>query len=74
MEEKNGGTKNVTIDCSSQPFTAQTDTVSKTLKGEMITTLNNGTYPSRPNKPRVVSQKELPRGLGSRDNIHNNVF
>ena len=37
---KNGGTKNVTIDCSSSTFTAQTDTLFKTLKGKMATTLN----------------------------------
>ena len=37
---KNGGTKNVTIDCSSSTFTAQTDTLFKTPKGEMVTTLN----------------------------------
>ena len=29
--------KNVTIDCSSSTFTAQTDTLFKTLKGEMVT-------------------------------------
>ena len=32
--------KNVTIDSSSSTFTAQTDTLLKTLKGEMVTTLN----------------------------------
>ena len=37
---KNGGTKNVTIDCSSSTFTAQTDTLFKTLIGKMATTLN----------------------------------
>ena len=37
---KNGGTKNVTIDCSSSTFTAQTDTLFKRLKGEMDTILN----------------------------------
>ena len=36
----NGGTKNVTFDCSSSTSTAQTDTLFKTLKGEMVTTLN----------------------------------
>ena len=29
IAEKNGGTKNVTIDCSSSTFTAQTDTLPK---------------------------------------------
>ena len=40
LGEKNGGTKNVTIDCSSPTFTAQTDTLFKILKGERVTTLN----------------------------------
>ena len=40
---KNGGTKNVTFDCSSSTSTAQTDTLFKTLKGEMVTTLNEHT-------------------------------
>ena len=31
---KNVGTENVTIDCSSSTFVAQTDTLFKTLKGE----------------------------------------
>ena len=43
---KNDGTcKNVTIDCSSSTFTAQTDTLFKTLKGEMVTTLNQQHIP-----------------------------
>ena len=43
--EKNGGTKNVTTDCSSSTFTAQTDTLFKTLKGEMVTTLTQQHIP-----------------------------
>ena len=44
--EKNVGTKNVTLDCSSSTFTAQTDTLFKTLKGEnMVTTLNQQHIP-----------------------------
>ena len=39
LKKKNVGTKNVTIDCSSSTFTAQTDTLFKTLKGEMVTNL-----------------------------------
>ena len=42
---KNGGTKNVTIDCSSSIFISQTDTLFKTLKGEMVTTLNKQHIP-----------------------------
>ena len=42
---KNGGSKNVTIDCSSSTFTAQTDTLFKSLKGEMVTTLNQPQIP-----------------------------
>ena len=54
---KNGGNKNETIDCSSSTFTAQTDDLFESLKGEMVTTLNqlHIRYPSRPNEPRVVS-------------------
>ena len=37
---KNGGNKNETIDCSSSTFTAQTDDLFESLKGEMVTTLN----------------------------------
>ena len=40
LGEKNGDTKNVTFDCSSSTSTAQTDILFKTLKGEMVTTLN----------------------------------
>ena len=40
LEKKNVGTKNVTVDCSSSTFTAQTDILFKSLKGEMGTTLN----------------------------------
>jgi len=36
----NGDTRNVAIDCSSSTFTAQTDTLFKTLKDEVVTTLN----------------------------------
>ena len=36
---KNGGTKHVTMECSSSTFTAQTDTLFNTVKGEMVTTL-----------------------------------
>ena len=39
LKEKNAFTKNVTIDCYSSTFTAQTDILFKTLKGEMVTTL-----------------------------------
>ena len=39
LKEKNAGTKNVTIDFSSSTFTAQTDILFKSLKGEMVTTL-----------------------------------
>ena len=42
---KNGSTKNVTIDCSSSIFISQTDTLFKTLKGEMVTTLNKQHIP-----------------------------
>ena len=43
---KNGGTKNVTTDCSSSTFTAQTDTLFKTLTGEnMVTTLSQQHIP-----------------------------
>ena len=42
---KNGGTENVTIDYSSSTFTAQTDTLFKTLKDEMVTTLNQQHIP-----------------------------
>ena len=45
LGEKIGGTKNVTIDCSSSTSTAQTDTLFKTLKGEMVTTLNQQDIP-----------------------------
>ena len=45
LGEKIGGTKNVTTDCSSSTFTAQTDTLFKTLKGEMVTTLNQQHIP-----------------------------
>ena len=37
--------KNVTIDCSSSTFTDQTDTLFKTLKGEMVTILNQQHIP-----------------------------
>ena len=37
---KNSGNKNETIDCSSSTFTAQTDNLLESLKGEMVTTLN----------------------------------
>ena len=42
---KNGSTKNVTIDCSPSTFTAQIDTLFKTLKGEMVTTLHQQNIP-----------------------------
>ena len=38
--KKNSGNKNETIDCSSSTFTAQTDYLFESLKGEMVTTLN----------------------------------
>ena len=46
LGEKNGGTKNVTTDCSSSTFTVQTDTLFKNLKGEMVTTLNQKHIPT----------------------------
>ena len=39
LKKKNDCTKNVTIDRYSSTFTAQTDILFKTLKGEMVTTL-----------------------------------
>ena len=39
------GTKNITVDCSSSIFTAQTDALFKTLKGKMVTTLNRQHIP-----------------------------
>ena len=42
---ENDGTKNVTIDCSLSTFTAQKDTLFKTQKGEMVTTLNQQHIP-----------------------------
>ena len=45
LGEKNGGTENVTIDCSSSTVTAQTDILFKALKGEMVTTLNKQHIP-----------------------------
>ena len=42
---ENGGAKNVTIEYSSSTFTAQTDTLFKTLNGEMVTTLNQQHIP-----------------------------
>ena len=45
LGEKNGGTENVTIDCSSSTFTAQTDILFKALKGEMVTTLKKQHIP-----------------------------
>ena len=46
LGEKIGGTKNVTTDCSSSTFTAQTDTLFKTLTGEnMVTTLSQQHIP-----------------------------
>ena len=44
-EKKNGGAKNVTTDCSSSTFTAQTDTLFKTLQGELVPTLNQQHIP-----------------------------
>ena len=45
LRKKIGGTENLTIDCSSSTFTAQTDTLFKTLKNEMDTTLNQQHIP-----------------------------
>ena len=49
MEKKlggrSGGTKNVTIDCSSSTFTAQTETLFKTLKGQIVATLHQQHMP-----------------------------
>ena len=56
--------ESVTIDCSSSTFRAQTDALFKGWNGHH----SSSTYPSEPKKVRVVSYKELLRGLGSRDN------
>ena len=42
---KNDGTKNVTLDSSLSTFTAQTDSLFKTLKGEKVATLNQQHIP-----------------------------
>ena len=42
----NGGTNRLySTDCSSSTFTTQTDTLFKTVKGEMVTTLNQQHIP-----------------------------
>ena len=67
---KNGGTKNVTIDCSSSTFTAQTDTLFKTLHGHHPKSAAH-THLGQISQGYVEITAE---GLGSRDNNFFNLM
>ena len=61
---KNGGTKNVTIGCSSSTFTALSDTLFKTLKGEMVTTLNQQHIPIYAKQAKGSIVERCAEGIG----------